>query len=86
MDERAAVRKRLLALPFVDDISLFGTRLHVRGKEKTGASRDSGDSFEKRVTEALAGIVPPDSIRRVSPTLEDSFVLFSERDNDAEAV
>jgi hypothetical protein len=32
------------------------------------------------VAEALKGIVSADSVRRVAPTLEDAFVLFSEHE------
>jgi ABC-2 type transport system ATP-binding protein len=77
-DARGEARARLAAMPEVDDISLFGTRLHVRGKEKTGESKIF---LESRVAEALKGIVPTENIRRVEPTLEDAFVLFSENDD-----
>ena len=83
--ERAAARKRLAELPEVDDISLFGTRLHVRGKEeerKKGEPGEPGIFLEGKVVEALEGIVPADAIRRVAPTLEDAFVLFSEDDDE----
>jgi len=52
----------------------------VRGKEKTGERQDF---LESRVIEALGGLVPANSIRRVAPTLEDAFVLFSESDDEA---
>jgi len=71
-DERLAARALLAKLPAVDDVSLFGTRLHARGKENTG------DFIEREIAKALEGLVPADSIRRVSPTLEDVFVLRSE--------
>jgi len=71
-DDRLAARGLLAKLPSVDDVSLFGTRLHARGKENTG------DLIEGEIAEALEGLVPPDSIRRVPPTLEDVFVLRSE--------
>jgi ABC-2 type transport system ATP-binding protein len=82
-DARGVARARLAAMPEVDDISLFGTKLHVRGREaKRGDQRE--DFLEGRVGEALAGLVPVDNVRRVAPTLEDAFVLFSEG-NDGEA-
>jgi ABC-2 type transport system ATP-binding protein len=82
-DARGAARARLAAMPEVDDISLFGTKLHVRGREaKRGDQRE--DFLEGRVGEALAGLVPVDNVRLVAPTLEDAFVLFSEG-NDGEA-
>jgi ABC-2 type transport system ATP-binding protein len=71
-DDRLAARALLAKLPSVDDVSLFGTRLHARGKENTG------DLIDGEIAKALEGLVPPDSIRRVPPTLEDVFVLRSE--------
>ena len=65
-------------MPEVDDISLFGTKLHVRGREEKKGKREEEDFFEGIVAEALKGIVPAENIRRVAPTLEDAFVLFSE--------
>ncbi|MEO6323902.1 MAG: ABC transporter ATP-binding protein [Thermoanaerobaculia bacterium] len=73
--ERVAVRKRLAALPLVDDVSLFGTRLHVRGAE--GAGSELVDS----VRHELAGVVDPAAISAMTPTLEDVFVLTSEGDD-----
>ncbi len=35
--------------------------------------------------EALRGLVPADKVRRVAPTLEDAFVLFSEGHDEAAA-
>ena len=71
---RFAVRERLASLPEVDDVSLFGTRLHVRGAEGTGP-----DLLEK-VRRELSGIAEPDAVAPVSPTLEDVFVLRSEEE------
>jgi ABC-2 type transport system ATP-binding protein len=79
---RGEARTRLAAMPELDDISLFGTKLHVRGKEKTGEKRDF---LEGRVIEALRGLVPAENIRRVAPTLEDAFVLYSENGHEAAA-
>ena len=75
---RGEARPRLAAMPEVDDISLFGTKLHVRGREEKKGKREEEDFFEGIVAEALKGIVPAENIRRVAPTLEDAFVLFSE--------
>jgi ABC-2 type transport system ATP-binding protein len=71
-DDRLAVRARLAAVPSVDDVSLFGTRLHARGNEGTG------DSLERGIAEALSGLVAAVDIRRISPSLEDVFVLSGE--------
>ena len=70
--DRLAARALLAKLPIVDDVSLFGTRLHARGKEETGSS------FEGEITRALEGLVRADDIRRIPPSLEDVFVLRSE--------
>jgi ABC-2 type transport system ATP-binding protein len=71
-DDRLEARARLAKVPAVDDVSLFGTRLHARGRENTG------DLIEREIAKALEGLVPAESIRRVSPSLEDVFVLRSE--------
>jgi ABC-2 type transport system ATP-binding protein len=87
-DARGEARARLAAMPEVDDISLFGTKLHVRGREGAGEPGKPGEPgifLEGRVAEALKGIVPADSIRRVAPTLEDAFVLYSENGDEAAA-
>lgn len=75
--DRLAVRERLASLPDVDDVSLFGTRLHVRGAAGTGM-----DLIEK-VRAALSGLVEAGQIRRIEPSLEDVFVLASEEDEAA---
>jgi ABC-2 type transport system ATP-binding protein len=76
-------------MPELDDISLFGTQLHVRGREEKRENareekrEDQREDFlEGRVVEALSGLVPADNIRRVAPTLEDAFVLFSEGNDE----
>jgi ABC-2 type transport system ATP-binding protein len=86
--ERTAARQRLAKLSEVDDISLFGTTLHVRGNKESrepGERGEPGIFLESKVVEALAGIVAAENIRRVVPTLEDAFVLFSERDENEAA-
>lgn len=70
--ERVAVRARLAALPSIDDVSLFGTRLHVRGAP--GAGPDLADDVRR----ALAGLVEEEAVRALAPSLEDVFVLLSE--------
>ncbi len=67
--DRNAVRQRLSGIDAVDDVSLFGTRLHLRGAAGTGPE------ILDSVRAGLAGLVPADGIRIVPPTLEDVFVL-----------
>ena len=71
-DHRLAARAQLAGAAFVDDVSLFGTRLHVRGKQ------DAGDLFEREIRKALEGLVGAGDIRRIAPSLEDVFVLAGE--------
>jgi ABC-2 type transport system ATP-binding protein len=83
---RLEIKKRLEGVPEVDDVSLFGTRLHVRGREKREKDKEkTGDFLEGKLREALAGLVGAEDIRRIQPSLEDAFVLFSESD-ESEAV
>jgi ABC-2 type transport system ATP-binding protein len=67
--DRMAVRKRLRDMPDVDDVSIYGTALHVRGRE--GAPPD----LASRVRAALDGVVAGDDVRSIAPSLEDVFVL-----------
>jgi ABC-2 type transport system ATP-binding protein len=69
--DRGAARARLRELAAVDDISVFGTALHVRGRE------DAGD-LEAGVRACLRDLVAADDVRRVRPSLEDVFVLHGE--------
>jgi ABC-2 type transport system ATP-binding protein len=71
--ERLAVRGRLATLADVDDVSLFGTRLHVRGREGVG-----GDKLVGAVRAALEGLVAPQEVTIIEPSIEDVFVLSSE--------
>ena len=71
--DRVQVRGRLGTLPSVDDLSLFGTRLHVRGREGVKA-----DALLEEVRRTLAGIVVEDAIAPLAPSLEDVFVLNGE--------
>jgi len=75
--ERMAVRARLAPLGDVDDVSLFGTVLHVRGSE------NAPPGLVDRVREALRGIVSPDDVFALSPSLEDVFVLESGDEEEA---
>lgn len=67
--DRAGVRGRLAGLAAVDDVSLFGTRLHLRGAAGTGPEVLSA------VRSRLEGLVPADAVRPIPPDLEDVFVL-----------
>jgi ABC-2 type transport system ATP-binding protein len=71
--DRLAARTRLRALDDVDDVSLFGTVLHVR------AARDAADDFLSRLRTALHGLAGADDVTPIAPSLEDVFVLRSER-------
>jgi ABC-2 type transport system ATP-binding protein len=72
--DRVHVRERLARLPEVDDVSLFGTQLHVRG------SAAAGPDLLSAVRRALADVVAPDAVTPAAPSLEDVFVLKSEED------
>jgi ABC-2 type transport system ATP-binding protein len=70
--DRVAVRARLASVAAIDDVSLFGTVLHVRGRE--GAD----DSLLSTLQARLDGVVAPGHIKRIQPSLEDVFVLHGE--------
>jgi ABC-2 type transport system ATP-binding protein len=70
--DRVAARERLRQIDAIDDISVFGTVLHVRGR--AGA----GDDLEAHVRASLHDLVVADGVRRVRPSLEDVFVLHGE--------
>lgn len=74
--DRAGVRARLADLPSVDDISLFGTRLHVRGAE------GAGEDLLAVVRRRLEGLVLPDGVRPIAPALEDVFVLAGDEETE----
>ena len=67
--DRQAVRPRLSQVPQIDDVSLFGTVLHVRGAAGVGSE------LVGIVQQTLAGLVAPDAIAAIEPSLEDIFVL-----------
>ena len=71
--DRMQLRRRLAALPAVDDVSLFGTRLHVRGR--TG----DAPALLLDVRHALGDAVGADDVRVIAPSLEDVFVWHSEQ-------
>ena len=77
--DRFALRARLSTLPDADDVSLFGTVLHVRGRE--GLEHSLVDS----VRAALNGTVPAEAITAIAPSLEDVFVLQGEGSEEVAA-
>jgi len=70
--DRVGVRARLAAMSDIDDVSLFGTVLHVRG----GANANGG--LIEAIRSTLDGLVPADAITAIRPSLEDVFVLHGE--------
>ncbi len=70
--DRVHVRERLSRVPDVDDVSLFGTQLHVRG------APGSGPALLGVVRSALDGLVESSAVEPLTPSLEDVFVLKSE--------
>ena len=72
--DRMQLRRRLAALPGVDDVSLFGTRLHVRGRS------NDAQALIAEVRQAVGPQVPDDGLRIIAPSLEDVFVWHSEQD------
>jgi len=70
--DRFAVRRRLDGIPEIDDVSLFGTRLHVRGTETIPGA------LAGLVRAALHDVVAADDIEPIEPSLEDVFVLHGE--------
>ena len=75
--DRFAVRARLATVPDIDDVSLFGTVLHVRSRESATGN------LTTIVRDALAGMVPAKDIASIPPSLEDVFVLQGERTEEA---
>jgi ABC-2 type transport system ATP-binding protein len=71
--DRIQVRGRLSAMPDVDDVSLFGTVLHVRGRAGVAEER-----LRAAVRAALDGRVADDAVRVIAPSLEDVFVLHGD--------
>jgi ABC-2 type transport system ATP-binding protein len=70
--DRVVVRQRLASTPEVDDVSLSGTRLQVRG------AAGVGDELAEIVRRRLEGLVSPDDVVPGPPSLEDVFILKSE--------
>lgn len=67
--DRFAVRARLSQVADVDDVSLFGTVLHVRSRSGAGAA------LVEVVRTALSGLVDAGDVAAIQPSLEDVFVL-----------
>jgi ABC-type multidrug transport system ATPase subunit len=72
--DRFHVRERLAPVREVDDVSLFGTQLHVRG------AAGAGPELLETVRTALSGLVDPDAVEPLEPSIEDVFVLKSEEE------
>jgi ABC-2 type transport system ATP-binding protein len=70
--DRVAVRARLAGVGEIDDVSLFGTVLHVRGRQ--GAP----GALLQMLQTSLSGVVPADAVKPIQPSLEDVFVLHGE--------
>jgi ABC-2 type transport system ATP-binding protein len=86
--DRLKVRAALESLTDVDDISLFGTRLHARGAASStpttsGAPVSSPALFADRIRAALKDLVAPTDIQPIQPSLEDVFVLVGSAEEDA---
>ncbi len=71
--DRMALRRQLAALPSVDDVSLFGTELHVRGRGQ------DAEALRLDVARALGAAVGDDAVRAIGPSLEDVFVWHNEQ-------
>ena len=77
--DRFALRARLATLPEVDDVSLFGTVLHVRGRAGLEAS------LLDTVRASLASVIAADAVSSIPPSLEDVFVLQGETGEEVAA-
>lgn len=76
---RVEARRRLADVVAVDDVSVFGTRLHVRARAGHGAR------LLPDVRAALEGLVAPTAVQSIPASLEDVFVWHSERGDRADA-
>lgn len=74
--QRLRVRELLAGVPEIDDLSLFGTVLHVRG------AAGAGPELIDHVRRVLHDMVAADDIRPLQPSLEDVFVLAGGGEED----
>ena len=74
--QKFAVRARLSGISDIDDVSLFGTVLHVRGRQRDRATRPLVDV----VRQALEGLVAAEAVSSIRPSLEDVFVLHGDEE------
>jgi ABC-2 type transport system ATP-binding protein len=70
--DRVGVRTRLSGVDAIDDVSLFGTVLHVRSRA------NADDTLLSTLQARLGGLVAAEDVRRIQPSLEDVFVLHGE--------
>jgi ABC-2 type transport system ATP-binding protein len=76
--ERLTVRSRLAGLADVDDVSLFGTVLHVRGRG------GESEQLARVIRSAIADLITEeDAVRPIRPSLEDAFVLHGDSAEEA---
>ena len=70
--DRVGVRARLAGVDAIDDVSLFGTVLHVRSRA------NATETLLHTLQTRLDGLVRAEDVRRIQPSLEDVFVLHGE--------
>jgi len=70
--DRVGVRARLAGIDAIDDVSLFGTVLHVRSRA------NAADTLLQTLQSRLDGLVAAGDVKRIQPSLEDVFVLHGE--------
>jgi ABC-2 type transport system ATP-binding protein len=75
--DRVGVRARLAGVDAIDDVSLFGTVLHVRSRA------NAGDALLGTLQARLEGFVAAEDVKLIQPSLEDVFVLHGEENEVA---
>ena len=73
--DRVGAKQVLRGIAGIDDVSLFGTALHVRGTSGDSAALAEAIS---RAFAAAGRTADADGIQPIAPSLEDVFVLRSE--------